>query len=759
MTTDPWKSDFFDLCPDPMCVGKGHLLVAVNAAFERMLGCTQAELIGKDAFSFIHPDDIYASTATHLLIERDRQDVHQFENRWQHAHGHYIWLSWTARLTEAGYTYCIARDVTTTKTEQRRKELALRQSEERYRALVQSQSDLICRFTPDTRLTFVNDAYARFYGSTPAEMIGRSFLEHINPQTIDAVKARLQQMTENPAPSVTSFPWVSPAGHTYWIEWVDQGILDDDGTVIEFQAAGRDITHLKEIERALRVQQERYRSLFEFNPLPMWVYERESLRFLEVNKAAIERYGYTRDEFLSMSITEIRPTSQLPRLQEAIQLDTQGFYYGKGWVHRKKDGTEIDVEVSSHDVIFDDRPARLVSAVDVTERVSAERALRESEETFRTMLEAASQGVILLDTHGKIRVVNVYVEQLFGYDRSELLGQSALHLIPPDMHERFIGLQMAFAQNARFTRFGEHEGLIAADKSGQILPIEVTLTPVTIQGEPMVLCLMSDLTERKQLADQRLYMRELEVKLEKDRELLKLKERFVTLVSHEFRTPLAVILSSANILKRYHKNLTAERALEKMESIIEHVHRMVSLLEDVLTISSGNADRLAFRPETLPLAEVCAAVAETLRQADNHQHPVLITLPEHPDMIYADRRLLDHILLNLLTNAAKYSPIGRIIRLDVEWETQPPAVVFRVSDEGIGIPEADRPRLFEPFHRAENVGTLEGTGLGLAIVKQSVEEHMGSITFESEVGKGTTFVVTLPQHVPPNPETGDEGAA
>jgi PAS domain S-box-containing protein len=731
-----------------LCIGQGRVLVAVNAAFVYMLGYPEAKLLATDAYAFIHPDDLQASTNAHRIL-RDGQEIHQFENRWRHADGHYIWLSWTIRRMANGYAYCVVRDITQTKTEQRRKEQALRQSEERYRALVQSQSDLICRFDLDTTLTFVNDAYARFYRSTPEALVGRSFLEHINPATHHEVRARLDQLRIDPSPSKTSFPWVSPEGRTYWIEWVDLGILDEDGTVIEFQAAGRDITHLKEVEHALRVQEEHYRSLFEFNPLPMWVYDRQTRRFLEVNKAAIERYGYTRDEFLAMTIADIRPTSQLSRLQEVLDGNTHGFYHGKGWVHRKKDGTEIEVEIASHDVVFDNQPSRLVSAVDVTERMMVERALRESEETFRTMLEAASQGVVLLDGRGQIRVVNVYIEQLFGYDRSELLGQSALHLIPPDMHERFVSLQVAFSRNARFMRFSEQEGLTAVTKHGHRIPVEVTLTPISIQGEPMVLCLMSDLTERKQLADQRLYVRELEVKLEKDRELLNLKERFVTIVSHEFRTPLAVILSSVYILRRYHLSLSAERALEKMDAIADNVRRMVKLLEDVLTISTGNADRILFRPEQLSVAELCASLAETIRQADNHQHPILVTLTQDTTTIYGDRRLLEHILINLMGNATKYSPVGKPVRLDVTRQTNPPNIVFTISDEGMGIPPTDQARLFQPFHRAENVSGIEGTGLGLAIVKQSVEEHAGTITFTSELGKGTTFVVTLPQHDAP----------
>jgi PAS domain S-box-containing protein len=741
--SSPWHADFFDFCPDALCVAFDERLLAVNDAFLRITGYTRAQLIGHSGYEFVHPEDLSISTA---LINQLKQNdgVFAFENRWRCPDESYIWLSWATRLTPAGHIYCTVRDITQLKHDIHEREQNLRRSEERYRALLQSQSDLVCRFLPDTTLTFVNEAYAAFYGSTPAEMIGRSFLEHVDPDTIEGVYERLEQLRRDPTPSLTSFPWTSPSGRVHWLQWVDQGILDEDGNVVEFQAVGRDITHLKDVEHALRVQQERYRDLFEFSPLPMWVYDRDTLRFLEVNKAAVEKYGYSREEFLSLTIDQIRPANEVPRLMSVLRNSSLNtwVYHGKHWRHMKKDGTVFDVEISSHDVDYDGRKARLVLANDVTEQITAEQALRDSEEKFRTMLEAISQGVMLLDAQGNICQVNVYIETLFGYDRTELVGKPAYSLVPDDMRDKFTELQAEFAQSARYMHLGEQFGLEVQHRSGRRIPTELTLTPATINGQPMIICLLTDLTERKQLANQRLYVKALEVKLEKDRELLNLKERFISTVSHEFRTPLAVILSSVGILRRYHANLSAEKAAEKLEHIATQVRRMVQLLEDVLTISKGNAERIEFRPEPIDVQDICTSIAETIRQADNHQHPILVSVPAEIKTIRADRRLLEHILINLLTNATKYSPVGSHVRLRVS--RRPTGIAFIVQDKGIGIPVQDQAHLFEPFHRAGNVSGLEGTGLGLAIVKQSVEEHGGTITFESIEGKGTTFTVLIP---------------
>jgi len=624
----------------------------------------------------------------------------------------------------------------------RQREEALRQSEARYRALVQSQLDLICRFLPDSTLTFVNPAYATFYGTTPEAMIGRSFLEHCDPLTLEDVKSRIQIILDNPAPSHSEFPWTDSSGKIHWVQWVDQGILDEAGHVAEIQAVGRDITHLKTIENTLRLQEEWYRSLFEVNPKPLWVYDRETQMFLEVNKAAVEKYGYSRAEFLSMNITEIRPESEINRLNLVLEMDTEGFYHGRNWFHRAKNGIIFNVEISSHDIIFNGRDARLVLADDVTNQLAAERRLRESEEKFRTMLEAASEGVMLLDERGNITMVNLYIETLFGYDRSEMLDKSALFLVPDHMRRPLAAYQVAFAKRPMFTRIPESEGFVGRCKDGRLVPIEITLTPITIASQSMVMCLVIDLTQRKELEEGRIYAKSLEVKLEKERELIEMKERFISIVSHEFRTPLAVILSSVGILRRYHEILTPDKAAIKLDGIAAQVRRMVQLLEDVLTISRGNAERIQFRPEHLDLEEFCTGITETIRQTDADHHFILLEGVETIPSLYADRRLLEHILLNLMTNATKYSPVGTSVKLSVA--RIPHAVTFTVTDSGIGIPIADQSHLFEPFHRAQNVSGLEGTGLGLAIVKQSVEEHGGAITFTSVINQGSSFTVTLP---------------
>lgn len=229
--------------------------------------------------------------------------------------------------------------------------------------------------------------------------------------------------------------------------------------------------------------------------------------------------------------------------------------------------------------------------------------------------------------------------------------------------------------------------------------------------------------------------------LEKEKELNELKTRFVSMTSHEFRTPLATILSSTDLLEHYRDRLLPEDQADLLHSIKDAVSRMTRMLDDVLLIGKTDAGRLEFDPKPTDLEAFCRGLLNEFELT----RPAGITL--QADMatsgaLLIDQKLLRHGLTNLLSNAIKYSPQGGCVKLALHYGEG--EVEFRVSDQGIGIPAEDLPNLFESFHRARNVGNISGTGLGLAIVKKSIELHQGRVVVESEVGKGTTFCVTIP---------------
>lgn len=234
--------------------------------------------------------------------------------------------------------------------------------------------------------------------------------------------------------------------------------------------------------------------------------------------------------------------------------------------------------------------------------------------------------------------------------------------------------------------------------------------------------------------------------LEKERELSDLKSRFITTASHEFRTPLSIVLTSAELLERLGTECSEERRSRYLHKIREAVRSMTLVLSDMLTLGKVNAGKLTFHPTQFDLKKFCQDLLADL-QLDRGDHwSVVFEYEVDRPQVELDSELLDLILNNLLSNAIKYSPKGSEICLSVTiaFEEGQSWVVFRVQDEGMGIPSEDMPRLFEPFHRAKNVDTIPGTGLGLAIVQQCVELHGGDVQIESELGQGTTAIVRLP---------------
>ncbi len=230
--------------------------------------------------------------------------------------------------------------------------------------------------------------------------------------------------------------------------------------------------------------------------------------------------------------------------------------------------------------------------------------------------------------------------------------------------------------------------------------------------------------------------------LQEEREVGELKSRFVSTVSHEFRTPLGVIMSATDILSRYRDRLSGERQDEHLAEIRQATRHMSGMMEDILLLGRAESGRIAITPQVCDLAELLHRLADETRSAAHQTGQTRITAGPLPGPASVDESLLRHMFTNLLSNAIKYSPDGAEITVHVRADG--PNAVISITDHGIGIPAEDARKLFQPFARAGNVGERPGSGLGLVIVKRCAELHGGTVTFTSTPGAGTTFVLTLP---------------
>ncbi len=256
-------------------------------------------------------------------------------------------------------------------------------------------------------------------------------------------------------------------------------------------------------ERALRESEERYRTLFESNPNPMWVYDLETLSFLAVNAAAVRNYGYSQEEFLTMTLKDIRPPEDVPHLMEDLGKETgvDGLDNLAQWRHRKKDGALIDVEITSHELIWIGRLAKLVLINDITERKDAEKHLAQMEGRYRGLLEAAPDAMVVVNQGGEIVLLNLQAEKQFGYRRDELVGQKVKNIVPDGFAERLVADDLRSAEDALAQQIGTGIELTGRRKNGSDFPIEIMLSPLESADGILVTAAIRDITERKQAED------------------------------------------------------------------------------------------------------------------------------------------------------------------------------------------------------------------------------------------------------------------
>lgn len=249
-------------------------------------------------------------------------------------------------------------------------------------------------------------------------------------------------------------------------------------------------------------------------------------------------------------------------------------------------------------------------------------------------------------------------------------------------------------------------------------------------------CLEREITERQRLEE------ELRKALVKEKELSDLKSNIISVVSHDYRTPLTTILSSAELLQNYSDRLPEDKKQRHLQKIQRSVHHLTQLVSDVLIISKAEAGKLEFNPAPLDVVEFCRELIEEFTLTGKMEHRISFSCRGSCESACLDEKLLRQILSNLLSNAIKYSPQSDEVQFELVFESQD--VIFRIQDRGIGIPQKDQEQLFQSFYRSSNVGTISGSGLGLAIVKKCVDIQGGKVAVESEVDVGTTFTVTLP---------------
>lgn len=492
----------------------------------------------------------------------------------------------------------------------------------------------------------------------------------------------------------------------------------------------------KQSESALRKSEEKFRLLVEAAPMAIIISDQQGQITL-VNRRAELLFAYPRQRLIGQPIDRLTPQAC-----QAYHAHNRANYIaaprvrqmgvGQDLFARRSDGLEFPVEIELSYVKTSTGLLVMSFILDISERRRTAAALREQRDFLQLVIDTVPDLITVNDRDGRFRLVNERAAQIYGLTAAEMVGKSDLE-VNPHTHEvsYFLETDQAVFQSEQPLFIPEQTILGRYYQTNKIpLRRKDELPPESL------LVVSSDITKHKEAEVG------LQHALAKERELSELKSRFVSMASHEFRTPLTTILGMASLLREYWPRLTPEKIHERLTKICDQVGHLESIIDDVLQLTRAQSGPTPFHPAPLDLALLCQTVIEEFRSRPDVKHQLHFHQATPIGEAELDSKLMRQILNNLIENAIKYSAADKAIT--IELAQQADLLILHVRDEGIGIPAADLTYLFEPFHRAANVEKISGTGLGLTVTKAAVALHGGTITVDSQLGVGTTFTISLP---------------
>jgi len=586
--------------------------------------------------------------------------------------------------------------------------------------------------TPDWKeILYVSPVYEEIFGlpcesvyENPASWQDVIFEEDKEKVLEDIRKKASGDFSE---PKYPEFRIIRPDGEMRWILVRAFPVKGENGKIIRIAGITSDITWRREMQEELRASEERYRKIFEQNPLPMLILEMDTFDFIAVNDAAVKYYGYSKEEFVGMNVSDIRPEEDtVIRSEYLVDIKYDQEFHAGIWVHRKKDGSLVYVDISTMMIDFEGKKARLALCKDITEEIKTKESLLESEAQYRMLVENADASIMIVQDE-KIKYANPISEQVFGYSFEELSKMSFSELIHPDDSELVIDNYHRRLSGEEIQPFTFR----ALDSDGQVKWVFLTAARMEWRGEPATLNILRDVSEHKKM----------EAELHRAQ---KLESTGILAggIAHDFNNLLTGIMGNISLAKTLAGD--DEKLLSKLAEADKACNRARDLTKQLLTFSKGGSP--VVRTESIDgiLQDSVEFALSGSKVKPRFMIPKNLWLGE------VDPGQIGQVIQNIVINAVQALPDGGVIDISAEnFRAEEKNgfpledgnyIKLAIKDTGTGIPPEHIDSIFDPYFTTKDTGS----GLGLATVYSIVKNHHGHITVFSVEGKGTEFEIYLP---------------
>jgi PAS domain S-box-containing protein len=749
--------------------------IEVNDHFCEMVGYSKEEILEKET-RIVYPSDSEYNAVTFLTYKLlEEKGTSEIETRWQKKDGTIINVLLCLETLEIGNTYTGVAFAALDITERIRSEEELKRREKEFRLIWENSVDGMRLTDENGTVIMVNESFCKLVDMKKEDIEGKPlsyvYKNERHKHIVFQHKKRFATRTVATNIERKLTLW---NGQEKWLH-ISNTFFESSGNRLLLLAVFRDVTNRKLAEIALKESEERFRSLYENATIGLYRTTPDGKIILS-NSTLVKMLGYNSfEELITRNVKESGYVNREIREEFKRILEERNEITGFETEWYRKDGSIVYIREGARavrneagSIIYYDGTVE-----DVTERKKTEIALQESEERYRKLVASVPDIILRTDLNGNILFINdeiSFISPAISVDT--VIGKNMLSFVIDEdkktavenmklMFEKPLGIKEYRIKLDDGTAFVcELNGDVLRDSQNRPTGMVFVMRDITKRKEiehelenyrqhleELIKNRTNELeTVNKLLQEEVLKQIEAEKKvkdaLEKEKELSYLKTKFISIASHEFRTPLTTVLSSTELLERYGRNWEVDKYNKQTERIKKSVNYLTHLMDDVLIISRADSGKTVFNPKPVEFKKFCQSIVDEMKMLLKENHELEFSYDVDKNILFVDEKLLKHILNNLISNAIKYSVNGGKILFEVM--SRPDELQFIISDSGIGIPEEDQTNLFEPFNRGKNVKDIHGTGLGMSIVKRSVDMHKGTILFTSKVGIGTTFKIKIP---------------